>query len=226
MNENIKGLIKLILSILIYYVLNIFYFKLLGLVGLHFTGDAYTIANFIKYLIMALIVGILYHGDINLSIHKYHKTILTSLIFTVGTVVLLVFLNVVLHKLISSLGGMTTGYGFTNYFQNTLTLSSALEIIEQCIIIPFLVVVIFSLGVSKVIRNINAYSIISAILYGLLLGLTLNTTFYVALMSVIVPSVIILLLTYIYKANSSIWMCIISYILYITFGAFIVGYVL
>ena len=99
-NESVKGIIQLVLGVLLCYVFENYFFILLGKVGLHFSGDLYIIMNTVRYAIMCVIVYIIYQSKIRSSKNKFNKSIITSAIFSIGSFVLLVFVNFILHKAI------------------------------------------------------------------------------------------------------------------------------
>ena len=96
--------------------------------------------------------------------------------------------------------------------------------IIDIIIKPFILIVLFPLGVSNIVKNATTASIVSGLLYGLIYALGLHTTIEIAFFIVLVPSLIMMLITYLYKTNNSIWMVYVSYVLYIAFGSFVLRY--
>lgn len=222
-NESIKGLLKLIISILIYYLIDNYFLYVLGLIGIKSSNSNILIFNTIKYIIIVLLVYLIYHGAINGSKNKFGKSKIMSIIFSLGSFVLLVFINSLLHKFLPSIGINVSGGEFISYFDNTFNLNSALSLFIDVILKPFLLVVIFPLGFSNVIKNISGASFLSGFVYAIVYGISLHTTFENAFLIVLIPSIIIVILTYLYKSSNNIWMVYISYALYIMFGIYIIG---
>ena len=75
MKDKTMGIVQLILSILVILLFNEFYFKVLSLFGLHFSGTAYVVANFIKHLLITLIVFAIYYRNIKTGKNRFSKTI-------------------------------------------------------------------------------------------------------------------------------------------------------
>ena len=222
-NDSVKGIIQLVLSVLVYYVLENYFFFLLGKVGIHLEGDVYNYACFGRYLLICVIVYFIYRSNIHGSKSKFSRSFITSAIFSVGSFVLLVFVNFLLHKLIGTIHPLD-GYGFTNYFSHKFDISYALGLIIDIILRPFLLVVIFTLGVSNIIKNIGCAAVVSGILYGVIMMLGYNCSIEAVFWLVLVPSLIVMLMTYLYKSTGNIWMVYIAYALYVGCGFYVLRY--
>lgn len=222
------GIVQLVLSIVLYILVNTYFFKVLGLIGLHFNGLAYEIANFIKYLLITVIIFVIYYRNIKSGKTKFGKTWLNSFIYCVACFVFLVLVTIILHDLLNYIAnprGINIGYSFTNYFDNRFTFSFALNLVIECIFMPFLLCIIFPLGFSNVIKKYGTASLVAGITYGIVHGVMLNTSFVNALFLSLTPAVLVALLTYLYKTNQNIWSVIITYICYVLFGIFAINYI-
>ncbi|MBR6072797.1 MAG: hypothetical protein IKP76_00550 [Bacilli bacterium] len=222
-SNGIKGVIQLILSVVLYFLIDNYLFWLLGKIGIHFTGDLYMIASFVKYLVICLFIYLIYRPQIHSSKNKFVKSLLVSGIFAVGTAVLLVFVNFLLHRLIGTFH-VVGGYGFINYFDQAVSINTILSVIINVILIPFIVISIFPLGVSNVIKSPIGAALIAGLLYGLIYALNLHTSIENAFWLTVVPALIMALITYIHKTAQNIWMVYISYILYVGLGTFVLRY--
>ena len=67
MKGKVGGIVQLLLSILVIFLFHNLYFNILGVFGFHFTGISYEIVNFIKYLLVCIIVFVIYHGNVKRS---------------------------------------------------------------------------------------------------------------------------------------------------------------
>ena len=227
MKGRIGGIVSLALSIAVILIFHFFYFKVLGIFGLHFSGNAYLIANFIKYAIVCTIIFVIYYRNIRAGQHSFNKTLLNSIIFSVACFMCLIFITIAMNKLLNYLGnprGIEIGYNFTNYFNKHFDLAFALNLIKECVFMPFLLCVIFPLGFSNIFKKGGSASFLSGITYGILYGITLNTSFEVALFHSLTPAMLVVMLTYLYKTNKNIWSVIITYACYVLFGAFAINY--
>ena len=222
-SDGIKGVIQLILSVVLYFLIDNYLFWLLGKIGIHFTGDLAMIASFVKYLIICIFIYLIYRPQIHASKNKFVKSLLVSGIFAVGSAVLLVFVNFLLHRLIGTFH-VVGGYGFINYFNQTISLVTILSVIINVILIPFIVISIFPLGVSNIIKSPAGAALIAGLLYGLLYAFNLHTSIEDAFWLTVVPALIMGLITYIHKTAQNIWMVYISYVLYVGLGTFVLRY--
>ena len=229
MKGQLGGIVQLALSILIMWLINTFFFKVFAIFGITFTGNAYLIANFIKHALVCFIIFIIYHGTIKAGKNKFDKTLLNSIIYSLACFVCLIAITIGLHKLLNYLGnprGIEIGYNFTNYFDNHFDLSFALNLIIESIFMPFLLCVIFPLGFSNIFKKNGSACLMSGLVYGVLYGISLNTSFEVALFSSLTPAIVIATLTYLHKTNQNIWSVIITYICYVLFGIFAINSIL
>lgn len=222
-SDGIKGILQFVISIILYYLIDNYLFWLLGKVGIHFTGDLYMIASFIKYLVICIFIYLIYRPQIHASKNKFVKSLLVSGIFAVGSAVLLVFVNFLLHRLIGTFH-VLGGYGFVNYFDQAISLGVILSIVINVILIPFIVICIFPLGISNIIKSPAGAALLAGLLYGLIYALNLHMTFENAFWLTVVPALIMMLITYIHKTAQNIWMVYISYVLYVGLGTFVLRY--
>ena len=225
MKGKLGGIVQLRLSIRILWLVNSFFFDVLGMLGISLSGNAYEIANFGKYALITLIIFVIYHGNIKAGKNKFDKSLLNSVIYSVACFVFLIVITIGLHELLKFIDHPVS-YNFTNYFDNHFNLSFALNFIIETIFMPFLLCVIFPLGFSNVIKKNGTATLLSGLTYGILYGISLNTSFEVALFASITPAIVIALLTYLYKTNQNIWSVIITYISYVLFGIFAINYIL
>ena len=221
--ENVKGVLQLLFSVAIYYIVSNYFYDILNKINIHVPKDQTMWFELGKYILIALLVFLIYRSQIKGSKHRYAKNRLMSIIFSVGAFVVLVLANYVLHRIIFLFHDVG-GFGFVDYFANPFTLNSIIEMTIDIIIKPFILIVLFPLGVSNIVKNATTASIVSGLLYGLIYALGLHTTIEIAFFIVLVPSLIMMLITYLYKTNNSIWMVYVSYVLYIAFGSFVLRY--
>ena len=124
----------------------------------------------------------------------------------------------------SSNGHVAIGYSFTNYFNQTFSVGLVFKLIKEVVIIPFLLCIIFPLGFSNIIKNSIGASLISGLTYGVIYALGLHVDLQSAIYYSITPALVVFSLTYLYKANNNIWSVYITYVLYVLFGTFAIGY--
>lgn len=228
MKNKAMGVVQLILSILAIVLINTFYFKVLNLFGLHFKNTAYLIANFVKYILITLIVFVIYYRNIKAGKNRFNKTWLNSFIYCVACFVFLVVITIVLHELLNYLGnprGINIPYRFTNYFNQTFTLDSALNLIIDAIFMPFLLCIVFPLGFSNIFKKSTTASLLAGLTYGFIYAISLHTSIEKAIFIACTPAIIVIMLTYLYKTNQNIWSVVLTYICYVLFGVFAINYI-
>lgn len=228
MKNNMKGIIQLALSILIFVLFHFFYWKVLHLFGFYPKGMIYEIMNFIKYALISIVVFVIYYGNIRHGQSRFNKTLLNNIIYSVACFVFLIVITILLHEFLNYIGnarGIEVGYNFTNYFKQQFTLSFALNLIIQCIFIPFLLCVVFPLGFSNIFKRTGTACILSGLTYGIIMAISYGSSFEYALYHALTPAVVIMLLTYLYKTNQNIWSVIITYIMYVLIGVFAINYI-
>ncbi|MCX4364848.1 MAG: hypothetical protein OSJ70_03650 [Bacilli bacterium] len=229
MKNNMKGIIQLALSILIFILFHFFCWKVLGLFGFYPEGMIYEIMNFIKYTLITVIVFVIYYGNIKHGQSRFNKTLLNNIIYSVACFVFLIIITIILHEVLNYIGssrGIKIGYNFTNYFNQKFTLSFALNLIIECIFIPFLLCVVFPLGFSNIFKRSGTASILSGLTYGVIVAISYNSSFEYALYHALTPAAVIMLLTYLYKTNQNIASVIVTYIMYVLIGVFAINYIL
>ncbi len=229
MKNNMKGIIQLALSILIFILFHFFYWKVLGLFGFYPEGMIYEIMNFIKYTLITVIVFVIYYGNIKHGQSRFNKTLLNNIIYSVACFVFLIIITIILHEVLNYIGssrGIKIGYNFTNYFNQKFTLSFALNLIIECIFIPFLLCVVFPLGFSNIFKRSGTASILSGLTYGVIVAISYNSSFEYALYHALTPAAVMMLLTYLYKTNQNIASVIVTYIMYVLIGVFAINYIL
>ena len=108
-----KGIIQLALSILIMVLFQLFYFKVLGFFGLHFSGMAYEIADLVRYVIVAVMVFIIYSGSIKSGRSKFNNSLLNSVIYAIACFIVLILITIGIHTLVNKFSSFTHFCGAT-----------------------------------------------------------------------------------------------------------------
>lgn len=221
----LKGIIQFVLTLGIMILLELFFFSVLSHFGLHFSGSMQSVMNLVKYIIILAVTLIVYHGDIFLDKSKFNRSLLTSLIVAVVTFIVMVVFTVLIRKILNGFD-ITVGYGFTNYFNGSMTFERALDLIINCFIKPCLVCSIFVLGISNIIRKEFVAMLLSGIAYGAYLAFMNHVPFDMNLVYLLIPVVNVVSLSYLYKSSGNIFTCIVTYIIYFLFGSVLLSYIL
>ena len=224
--DALRGIIQFILSLGIVIIFELFFFSILGRFGLHFKDNAYTIMNLVKYIIEFVIVGVvIYHGDIFAGKENFKRSLFSSIIISLVTFIVMVVFTIILQKVLK-LFDITISNGFVNYFNESLTMNRALEIVISCFIKPCLICSIFVLGISNIIRKEVVAILTSGIGYAIFLILLNHLPIDKTLVFLLVDVINMFALTYLYKSTGNIYTCFITYIIYIMCGSLLISYVL
>ena len=138
---------------------------------------------------------------------------------------MLVFATYLANKIVTGID-KAYAYSFYNYLDSKFTINSLITTAIDVLAKPFVTTVIFVLGVSNIIKKTPTASLVSGLLYIAYVVFTVgyNCSIDRAIMLTLVPSITIMLLTYLYKTTNNIWMVYISYALYILLGIQVVRY--
>jgi hypothetical protein len=170
---------------------------------------------------MALCIYIIYKDDLksgfNRFKHKFGRNILYAIIYFLIIFISLIIVNYVCKVLASSFKLNYQEIGYLNIFNKTLNLDLLIVIIRDTIIIPFIMVSIFTLGVDNLF-----VSKVSIFFSGLLAGIYNAYIIGGSIPNMIINSVpifaLFMLLTIIYRRNNNIAFSIFTYIIYMLFA--------
>ena len=223
-NGAIRGIIQFILALAVVIFLDKFYFMLLGKVNFKPTGSLYSVMYLIKFIIELIVVVIIYHEEIFAGKSRFNKSLLSSSIIALVTFIVMVVFTLILEKVLHNFGINAT-QDFVNYFAQTMTFDSALQMIITCFLKPCLYTSIFVLGISNIISKEYLGMLISGILYGVFILFMMNNLHINSFLHIIIPMVNIIALSYLYKSTGNIYTCFITFILYNLCGGLLLSYI-
>ena len=220
-NGALRGIIQFILALAVVIVLDKFYFTMLGKVNIHPSGSMYNVATFVKYLLEFIVAVIIYREEIFSGKSRFNKSLLTSSIIALVTFIVMVVFTLITKKVLLNFDMIVPG-SFVNYFAQTMTFDSALQMIINCFIKPCLIASIFVLGISNIISKEMLGMVVSGLCYGLFLYFLMKYNY----LQLIIPVVNVVALTYLYKSTGNIYTCFITFILYNLCGGLLLSYIL
>lgn len=220
----LRGIIQFILALAVVILLEMFYPTIIAKLKINATGSTKDVVYFIKYLIELIIAVVIYHGDIFAGKSRFNKSLLSSSIISLVTFIVMVVFTLILKKVLLSFN-INDSSGFINYFAQTMTLERALSMIINCIIKPCLICSIFVLGISNIISKEYLGMLIAGLAYGAFLMFTMSISLSSCL-SLTIPVVNVIALTYLYKSTGNIYTCFITFILYNLCGGLLLSYIL
>lgn len=215
MKKAFINIIKLLLSIVIVLFIEEYFFKFAALIGLTLTKT--TFVTLIIYIIEFVLIFIIYGEELRSAFSKYRSKIGNNLLYsTIAFVVLFIAMMITSYIVKIIANGMNVvyeGLQFTNVFNKPFTLDLIITIIVSILIIPFVKVTIFVLGINNLFTS-KFGIFISGLSYALynafLMGGKLASVFVACLDDM----VLFVILSYIYRKNDNIAFSIITFILY------------
>ena len=215
MKEFLVNAIKLFLSILIILFLEEYFFKVIALIGINI--EKTNTISLIIYILEAILIYIIYNSELKSAFSKYQNkfanNILYSLISFIVIFMAMIITNYIVKLIANNLNSTYHGLSFINIFNEEFNFNLLITFIKSIIIIPFIKVCIFVLGINNLIKGKSSI-VISGITYALYEGLSIGGSFGAVFIDCIDEFVLFMLLSFIYKKNSNIAFSIVTFILY------------
>ena len=224
MKEFLVNFIKLFLSIIIILFIEEYFFKVLSLVGINLSIN--TFIKLIIYVLEFIFIYIIYGEEIRSAFNKYQNKFGSNLLYTIVSYIIVFIAMMIVNylvKIIASNLDMTyNGLNFINIFKEPFSLDLIITFIVDMLIIPFVKVAIFVLGINNLVKG-KAGSIICGLSYAVYTGFLLGGNFGVVFIDIIDECILFILLSYVYKKNGNITFSILTYIFYVLFSALIMA---
>ena len=224
MKEFLVNFIKLFLSVLIVLFIEEYFFKVLGLVGIELTNN--TIVKLIIYILEFILIYIIYGEEIRSAFSKYQNKLGSNLLYTIISYIIIfiamMIVNYIVKLIANNINIPYSGLNFINIFNETFNFDLIVNSLINIIIIPFVKVSIFVLGINNLVKE-KAGLILSGLLYALYEGFLIGGNFGNVFINVIDECILFILLSYIYKKNSNIVFSILTLMFYELFSALIIA---
>ena len=223
MKDFFVNLIKILLSIIIVIFIETYFFKFFALFGLELKETA--LVKLIIYIIEFFLIYIIFSKEIDSAFSKYQNKFGSNVLYTlIAYIVLFIVMMITnyLVKLIASNLNITyTGLNFINIFNQSFNFDLIVLFLTSIIIIPFVKVIIFVLGINNLVGG-KASPFISGLTYALYEAFLIGGKFGNVFIDVIDEFVLFVILSYIYKKNGNIAFSIITFILYELFSSLLI----
>lgn len=215
MKNFFSNLIKLVLSIVILVFAEEYFFKLLGVFNINLNNNLYI--YFILNILVAICLYIIYKDDLKSGFNRFKHKTGKNLIYT-----LIAFFILFICLYITNYICITVGKSFhvtyheltyLNIFNQTLNLNLIITIIESAIIIPFIKVTIFDLGVNNLF-DYKVGIVFSGLLAGCYNAYLIGGSISYMILNSIPVFILYTFLAFVYHKNNNIAFSIITYILY------------
>ena len=215
MKEFFINIVKLLLSIIIIFFIEKFFFEFTSFLGLKLTEN--TLVTLIIYIIEFTLIFIIYSNEIKSAFSKYQNKLGSNMLYTLISFIVvfitMMITNYIVKLIASNLNITYNGLNLINIFDKTFNFDLIVLFLKSIIIIPFVKVVIFVLGINNLVKG-KASTIISGLTYALYEGFLIGGKFGNVFIDVIDEFVLFIILSYIYKKNNNIAFSIITFILY------------
>lgn len=221
MKNFLGNLIKLILSILILLFGEEYFYKFMNFLGINLSKISSNIVSLIIYVVIAGCIFIVYKDELQSAFIKYKNKLGSNLLYTVISFLVLFIAIMISNYIAKYIAGLVSvgykGLSFINIFNRTFSLDLIITIIKSIIIIPFVKVTIFVLGVNNLV-NSKSGIFLSGLVYSLYVFYPFKASLLYMVVNAIVSFVLFSILAYIYKKNNNIAFSILTYILYVLFA--------
>ena len=220
MKDFLVNLIKLILSVLVIMFTEEYFYKLLDLLKLSINSKA--LVSLIVYILIFIIIYIIYKGEVNAAFAKYKHKLTTNIFYSVISFMVLFIAMMIIDYLVAALAkGFNITYeglSFVNIFDYSFSFELIAIIIKDIIIVPFIKVVIFVLGVNNMCSK-KTGMFFSGLFYTMC---HFNASISYVLINMIPYYLLFNMLSFIYKKNNNIAYSIVSYGLYELFTSVLI----
>ena len=223
MKQFIVNLIKLILSISILIFTEDYFYKFLDLINININNNSFV--SLIIYILIFICICIIYKDEITSAYSKYQHKLANNIFYSILTFIILFIGMMIINYLVIALSkGFNITYeglNFINIFNYKFNFNLIVTIIKDILIIPFIKVIIFVLGINNMVGR-KTGNFISGLLYSIYkiyLICHFNSSIGYILINAIPYFCLFSMLSYIYKKNNNIMHSIICYILYELFAS-------
>lgn len=222
MKNFLVNLLKLILSILILMFTEKYFYKFLDLIHLKITST--NLLSLIIYILISVLIFIIFKSELIAAYNKYRHKLATNLFYSILSFIIIFIAMMIIDYLVLALSkGFNITYNglhFIDIFTKKFNFDLVALIIKDIIIIPFIKVVIFVLGVNNMVgRKTGAF--MSGLLYSLYMIYVIcnfNASIGYIFINAIPYYCLFAMISFIYKKNNNISYSIVVYILYELFA--------
>lgn len=214
MKDFAVNLVRLLLSFIILLFSEEYFYKFLSLFNINISK---TISSIILYVIISFFIYIIYKPELKSEFKKFKRKFTSNVVyafvaFLILFVIMLVF-NYILSVVAKSFYISYNNIQFYNIFNKPFNLDLIIEFLKNIIMIPFLKVTIFDLGVNRLFSYSGSIfaSGLAAALYNAYL---IKGTAGYMIVNSILTFVLFMFLAVIYRKNNNIVTSIVTYSIY------------
>lgn len=214
MKDFAVNLIRLLLSFIILLFSEEYFYKFLSLFKINISK---TITTIILYIIISFFIYLIYKPELKSEFKKFKRKFMSNMIyafvaFLIIFVVMLVS-NYILSVIAKSFYISYNSISFYNIFNKPFNLDLIIEFLKNIILIPFLKVTIFDLGVNRLF-SYSGSIIASGLAAALYNAYLIKGTIGYMIINSSLTFILFMLLTVIYRKNNNIVTSIVTYSIY------------
>lgn len=220
------NLVKLVLSVALLIYTEKYFYNLLDFLKINTSNIDSNVISLIVYILIMICILIIYRAEIKDAFNKYDKRKASNFLYTVVSFVVL-FIGMILVNYLCKILAMYldvsyTQIAFKNIFNKSISMELIIMIVKDIILVPFIVTIIFVLGVNNLLGGKNS-SMVSGLVYAGYKACFARGSVLYAVINVFPYFAFALMLSLIYKRNNNIAFSIFAFILYELFGYLLLG---
>ena len=214
MKDFAVNLIRLLLSFIILLFSEEYFYKFLSLFKINISK---TFTSIILYIIISFFIYLIYKPELKSEFKKFKRKLMSNMVY-VFVAFLIIFVTMLVSNYILSVIAKSfyisyNSISFYNIFNKPFNLDLIIEILKNIILIPYLKVTIFDLGVNRLFSYSGSIfaSGLAAALYNAYL---IKGTIGYMIVNSSLTFILFMLLALIYRKNNNIVTSIVTYSIY------------
>lgn len=214
MKDFAVNLIRLLLSFIILLFSEEYFYKFLSLFKINISK---TFTSIILYIIISFFIYLIYKPELKSEFKKFKRKLMSNMVYAfVAFLIIIVIMlvsNYILSVIAKSFYISYNSISFYNIFNKPFNLDLIIEILKNIILIPYLKVTIFDLGVNRLFSYSGSIfaSGLAAALYNAYL---IKGTIGYMIVNSSLTFILFMLLALIYRKNNNIVTSIVTYSIY------------
>ena len=215
MKDFAVNLIRLLLSFIILLFSEEYFYKFLSLFKINISK---TFTSIILYIIISFFIYLIYKPELKSEFKKFKRKFMSNIVYAF-VAFLIIFVTMLVSNYILSIIAKSfyinyNGISFYNIFNKPFNLDLILEFLKNIILIPYLKVTIFDLGVNRLFSYSGSIfaSGLAAALYNAYL---IKGSIGYMIVNSSLTFILFMLLALIYRKNNNIVTSIVTYSIYI-----------
>lgn len=214
MKDFAVNLIRLLLSFIILLFSEEYFYKFLSLFKINISK---TFTSIILYIIISFFIYLIYKPELKSEFKKFKRKLMSNMVYAfVAFLIIFVTMlvsNYILSVIAKSFYISYNSISFYNIFNKPFNLDLIIEILKNIILIPYLKVTIFDLGVNRLFSYSGSIFVsgLAAALYNAYL---IKGTIGYMIVNSSLTFILFMLLALIYRKNNNIVTSIVTYSIY------------